>query len=73
MRLMQAMEASTFTDGGNFHVFPWKLRLTYIEVNLVPPTSMENFIPIDVNLLPPTSMAFSMRVSGKVHRDRSKQ
>ena len=38
---MEATEASTSTDSGNlnFHVFPWKLALTSMEVNLLVPTS----------------------------------
>ena len=34
-------EASTSTDSGSLHVFLWKLPLTSMEENLLPPTSME--------------------------------
>ena len=60
-KLMEVMEASTSTDSGNSHVFPWKLALTSMGVNLLPPTSME--IPMEVSLLPPTSTETSMEVS----------
>ena len=40
LQLMEAMEDSTSTDSRQFHVFPWKLPLTSMEVNLLPPTSM---------------------------------
>ena len=70
LQLMDAMEASTSTDSGNFHVFPWKLLLTSMEVNLLPPTSTE--ISMEVNLLPPTSMEVSMEVNLHLtHRQRS--
>ena len=58
MEAMEAMEASTSIDSGNFHVPPWKLPLTSIELNLLPPTSMD--ISMEVSLLPPTSMETSM-------------
>ena len=32
-----------FIDNGNFHVLPWKAPLTSLEVNLLSPTSIENF------------------------------
>ena len=46
----QRMEASTSTDSGKFHVFPWKLPLTPLRINLLAPTSM--YISMEVNLLP---------------------
>ena len=59
LQLMEAiMEASTSTDSGNFHVLPWKLPLTSVDVNLLPPTSME--ISIEVNLLLPTSVEVNL-------------
>ena len=60
MQLMEAMEASTSTGSGNFHVLIWKLLLTSIEVNLLSPASME--ISMEVNLLPSTSMEAPMEV-----------
>ena len=33
--LMEAMEASTSTDRGKFHVIPWKLPPTYMEACLL--------------------------------------
>ena len=41
LQLTEAMEASTSTDSENFHLLPWKLPLTSMEVNLLPPTSMD--------------------------------
>ena len=41
---MEEIETSTCTDSGNFHVFlvfPWKLSQTVMEVNILPPTSLE--------------------------------
>ena len=35
LQLMEAVEASTSTDSGNFHVFPCKLPLTSVEVNVL--------------------------------------
>ena len=49
LQLMEAKEASTTTDRGTSHVFPWKLPPTSMEVNLLPPTSMEH--SMEVNLL----------------------
>ena len=56
------MEASTSIDSGNlnFHVLPWKLLLTSMEVHLIPLTSME--ISTDVYTLPPISNNASMEV-----------
>ena len=48
---MEAMEASTSTDCGNFHVLPWKLPLTSMGINVFPPVSME--ISMDVYPMPP--------------------
>ena len=42
--LMEAMKAFTFTESGNFHVFPWKLLVTWMEViylHTLPSKSME--------------------------------
>ena len=50
LQLMEAMEASTSTVSGNFHLLPWKLPPTYIGVNLLPSTAME--ASMEVNLLP---------------------
>ena len=61
LRLMNAREASTSTDSGKVHVFPWKLPLSCMEVNLLPPTSME--ISMEVHIVPPTSMEASMEVN----------
>ena len=61
LQLMEAMESSTSADSENPHVFPWKLPLTSIEVNLLLPTSMEN--SMEVNRLPPTSMDVFMQVN----------
>ena len=52
--MMEAMEAHTSTDSGNFHVFPWKLPLTSMEVNMLSPTYKEIYMEADI--LPPTSM-----------------
>ena len=41
LQSMEAMEASTSTNSGNVHAFPWKLPTTSMEVNLLPPTSMD--------------------------------
>ena len=38
---MEAMDDSTSTDSGNFHVVPWMLPLASMEANLLPPTCME--------------------------------
>ena len=35
---MEVMEASTSTDSLNFHVLPWKLPLTSMEVIRLPPS-----------------------------------
>ena len=35
---------STSTDSGNFHVLPWKLSQKSMDLNLLPPTSMEKYI-----------------------------
>ena len=56
LQSIEAMEASTV------HIFPWKLAITSMEVNTLPPTSME--ISMEVNLLPPTAMEASMEVNG---------
>ena len=60
--VMEAMKASTSTDSGNSHVFPWKLPLpsmgVNLEVYLLPLTSMR--ISMEVNLLPPTSIEIAM-------------
>ena len=69
IQLMEAMEASTSIDFGNFHVILWKLPLTSMEVNLLPPTSME--ISMEVNILPLTSMQVSMEVSMELSMDVS--
>ena len=66
---MEEMQDSTPTDSGNFHVFPWKLPLTSMEVNLFPPASME--ISMEINLLPPTSM--EVINSGNFHGSISKK
>ena len=58
--LMEPMEASDSADSENLHVFPKKLPLISMEVNLLPQSSME--IILEVNLLPPTSMEVSMEV-----------
>ena len=60
---MEAVEAFTSTDNGNFHVFPWRLPQTSMEVNLLPPTSLE--ISMEANLLPPTAMETPMEVDRK--------
>ena len=70
LQFMEAMEASTFIDSGNMHVFPWKLLLTKMGVHLRPLNSVE--ITMEVNLLPPTSMKshrskFSIEVSMEVN------
>ena len=66
---MEVIEASTSTDGGNFHVLPWKLPLPSMKINILQPTSMEIFV--EVNLLPPTSMEASMEVGGNSYGSRS--
>ena len=45
---MEAMEASTSTDRGKFHVIPWKLPPTYMEANVFPPTSMGMLMEVDI-------------------------
>ena len=37
----EEIEPSASTDSGNFRLIPWKLPLTSLEANLLPPTSME--------------------------------
>ena len=61
-KLMEAIEASTSTDSGDLHVFPWKHPRTSMEINIIPPTSMK------VNLLPPTSMEVSGNFRMEVDR-----
>ena len=58
LQLLEAMEAPTSTDSGKIYVIPRKLPLTFMEVNLLPPTSME--ISMEVDLLPPAFMEVSM-------------
>ena len=54
MQLIEAVEASNSTDSGKLHLFPWKLPLTSMEVNMLPPTYKEIYMEADI--LPPTSM-----------------
>ena len=56
--LMDAMEASTSPDSGNFHVFPWKLPLSSMEVYLLGPTPMD--ASMQANLLPSTPIQASL-------------
>ena len=57
LQLMEVIEASTSIKSGNFHLLPWKL--TCMELNLVPPTYMEN----SANINPPTFMASDIRMN----------
>ena len=41
LQLMEAIFASTSIDSGKLHVFPWKLPLASMEVNIFPPTPMD--------------------------------
>ena len=59
--MMEAMEASTSIDSGNFHVLQWKLPLTSMELNLLSPTSME--ISMEATIILTTSMEVSMEVN----------
>ena len=75
LQLMEAMEASTSTDSGNFHVLRWKFSLTSVEANLFLATSME--ISMEITILLPipgsfhastlTSKEVSMKVNGNFH------
>ena len=72
MQLMDTiMESSISTDSGNFHVFPWKLPLTSMEVNLLQPNFME--ASMETTILSTASMEGSMEVSGNFHGRRSKK
>ena len=53
LHLMEAMKAPTSTDSGNFHLLPWKLPLTSMELKILPPTSMEISMEIYFHRLPP--------------------
>ena len=60
-------------DRRKFHVFPRKLPLTSMEVNLIPPTSTE--ISVESNLLAPASMEVSMSwkyVEASTEEDRKR-
>ena len=46
----EAMEASISTVSESFHLLPWNPPLTFVEVKLLPFTSME--ATLEVNLLP---------------------